>query len=652
MLLQALKKHVAPSLLLTKKLEFTSFSNSVPLSAQNTFFKAITHPLAVTKVQALISKLEALKSVVIYDPFLNFPALDSLYSLGNVNVTDIFVQQVTDIGKTLHGKNTKPVDQIGEHLPSAVLLLAFEGDKHLSHFRHLLPESCQIVTLDETKIPEEFLTKKDHYLQPLNFSTNFGFFREQGSEHTRISFVNYWGSYGATSARFWLCLFDEQGTKIAEWEQSMGGSGEMLVIDSSEIKKRFNLPNFTGSLYMHAQHIVAHDIIKYVCDLYNDEGTTLTVTHDSNSWPADYYSGIPAPQSGEKILLWIQNCHPIAIEAGSVAVRLMGGETLIPLEKTIAPFATYGWDLGESLPASWPAQYEVVASKYFTRPRYEVLHENGLRHISHANVERTDLAPDNDLPVASQYLGKGYILPFPVLPMDQYETLVMPTPMALSQQYLTLTMYIYDAAGALVDTLPLAPIHRSESRVFDMGTILSGVNYQAGHIELAYNPAHLSDADGWLHALVRYRRKDSGQTAETSFGAHIYNIPVVYKNEPQSYKGNPPGLRTTLILRSYGAEDTFCQLIYPCSKTWLPTSSTDLILYTAGGKEIVRKRIAIPMNGSHFFTVNSTFSQEQRASAGEKAYVIIKDTTCRLFGFHGQTNDSKQRFSIDHMFGF
>jgi hypothetical protein len=37
--------------------------------------------------------------------------------------------------------------------------------------------------------------------------------------------------------------------------------------------------------------------------------------------------------------------------------------------------------------------------------------------------------------------------------------------------------------------------------------------------------------------------------------------------------------------------------------------------------------------------------------AGESGYVLIRDTTCRLFGFHGVDNSSGS-FSFDHMFGF
>ena len=37
--------------------------------------------------------------------------------------------------------------------------------------------------------------------------------------------------------------------------------------------------------------------------------------------------------------------------------------------------------------------------------------------------------------------------------------------------------------------------------------------------------------------------------------------------------------------------------------------------------------------------------------AGPGAYVVIRDKTCRLFGYHGLLNGDNS-FSLDHMFGF
>ena len=45
------------------------------------------------------------------------------------------------------------------------------------------------------------------------------------------------------------------------------------------------------------------------------------------------------------------------------------------------------------------------------------------------------------------------------------------------------------------------------------------------------------------------------------------------------------------------------------------------------------------------------FSPDQRTRAGNAGYVVVRDTTCRLFGYHGLLTEDGP-FSLDHMFGF
>jgi hypothetical protein len=45
------------------------------------------------------------------------------------------------------------------------------------------------------------------------------------------------------------------------------------------------------------------------------------------------------------------------------------------------------------------------------------------------------------------------------------------------------------------------------------------------------------------------------------------------------------------------------------------------------------------------------FDADIRAAAGVGAYAVIRDTTCRLFGYHGLLGEGGA-FSLDHMFGF
>ena len=170
-------------------------------------------------------------------------------------------------------------------------------------------------------------------------------------------------------------------------------------------------------------------------------------------------------------------------------------------------------------------------------------------------------------------------------------------------------------------------------------------------MELIYDFSDGGSADGWLHAIARYEDRESGHIAETSFGAHIYNILDVYKDEPQSYAGPPPGLTTRLFLRvGPRGTQTQCHLIYAASKPWLPTSDTRLILTAADGSEVASERVAIACGGSLLWNVDEVFGAAARENAGENCYVLVRDTTCRLFGYHGLRTE--EAFSFDHMFGF
>ena len=94
-----------------------------------------------------------------------------------------------------------------------------------------------------------------------------------------------------------------------------------------------------------------------------------------------------------------------------------------------------------------------------------------------------------------------------------------------------------------------------------------------------------------------------------------------------------------------------CHLIYSASTPWHGTSTTQLIL-TGGEGDIIAKRIIkIPCGGSHLWRYSEIFDDAERKAAGDRAYVVIRDTTCRLFGYHGLLG-TEGAFSLDHMFGF
>jgi hypothetical protein len=92
-------------------------------------------------------------------------------------------------------------------------------------------------------------------------------------------------------------------------------------------------------------------------------------------------------------------------------------------------------------------------------------------------------------------------------------------------------------------------------------------------------------------------------------------------------------------------------LIYPASARWNANSETELELFDGDGTMIAAQTLQIPCSGSVLIYPSAYFSEDRLRDAGEAGYVLIRDTTCRLFGFHGVDNKSGG-FSFDHMFGF
>ncbi len=634
-------------------LDIDTFSN---VSGGFSFFKALGHPLAAPRIHALLERLAATGPVAIYDPLGHAAAFAALYDIGELDCAGVYVQDLDAIGKTVLGHAAKPVTVLPRGI-GAVLVLAFDADRVIEHIRHLPPESAEIVSLDAGRLDDSMLTNPRHYLDPINFATNFAFFRDAGGHHTRLVTANYWGGYGARDTRLWLCLLDANGAEIAQWTQAAPAADGLIVIDSRDVRARFGLGEFTGQLFVHVINGAGHDVVKYALDTYGDDAAELSCTHDANTWPSDLYAGLPAPDEGERVVLWVQNSHPCPIPAGAIGLNPMGRDNEIAwLDHEIPPFGSHALDVANLLPGlRWPAQIEIRAGKHFVRPRYEVTAKSGRTRISHPNVERGDLAPDPGIPGLSALLGKGYLLPAPVLPVERFSTLVLPTPMSTAQQTLPVAAIVYDRDGGEVARHGFGNLGRGHAALLDIDTLLAATDSLPGgygHVELVYDFSDGGDADGWLHALFRYRDRGTGHGADTSFGAHIFNAALTYRNEPQSYGGPAPGLSTRLFLRIGPPPlDTMCHLIYPASTPWRARSDTALILRDGDGNEVAEHRVEIACGGSLFWRYRDTFDRAARDAAGDNAYVMIRDTTCRLFGYHGLLG-GQQSFSLDHMFGF
>lgn len=626
----------------------------------NTLYKALTHPHAVRPARALLDALAGAGPTAIVDPHGAAAAFAEIFGLNGVATEGVYVQDVGRVGGDVLGHVAAPVTELAESGARSVLVTGFDAERLLAQLQHYLPAGAEVFSLDAMRIPDERLTNRRTYLDPLNFATNFAFFRDTGTLHTRLVTANYWAGYGASSVTCWLTLFDDDGAMIAEWSETRGGAGMTIAIDSRDVRARFGLGDFAGQLFIHVVGAAGHDVVKYALDTFGAQdgqpGTTcdgaLSCTHDANAWPADRYAGLPAPAPGERVILWVQNSHPTPIRAGAIGLNPMGEDEVAALPDPIGPFASRAVDVAELLPGlAWPRQVEIRAGKHIVRPRYEIV-AGGRRRIAHVNVERADLRPNPELSELAPLLGKGYLLPAPILPPGEWESVLLPTPMAQSQTELPVAALCYDPEGREVARVPLGRLPRDHAHALSLDAIAAGLGERHGHVELVYDFANGGSGDGWLHALFRYRHRRSGHAAETSFGAHVFNTLLVYRDEPQSYTGRPPGLSSRLFLR-LGDEpyDTLCQLIYPASRSWHPRSATEIILHDRNGAEIARTTLAIPCSGSRLVRYHALFDAATRARAGTGAYAIVRDPTCRLFGYHGLLGRDGA-FSLDHMFGF
>jgi hypothetical protein len=616
----------------------------------NVLYKALAHPLAAEAIAVLFAALSEAGPVAVVDPEGIAAALFALHP-NRPPIEGIYVQDVRDIGADRAGWPGRPLTDLRRAQVAHVLVAAFECGRMMERVRDLAPEGARLVSLDNARLPDAMLTNKRRYLDRLNFATNYAFFRDQDGLATRLVTANYWSGYGAEQVRLWLRLYDTNGAVLAEWTEPVPPGAAGVQIDSTEIRQRFGLPEFSGQLFIHAVGVAGHDVVKYALDTYG--GASLSCTHDANAWPADRYAGLPAPRADERVTLWVQNSHAVPIPAGALTLDRMGGERPVSVGRGIAAYASVPIDVGAVLPGlHWPAQVEIRAGRHIVRPRYEVTRA-GRTRIAHPNVERADLRPDDGIKALSNLLGRGYLLPFPILPRGRFRTEVQPTPMADTQLTLPLRLDVFDPAGRLVAQRFLGCLDRGHAVAPDLDDLLDADALpQGGHGELVYDFRDGGDADGWMHALIRVTDRRNGHAAETSFGAHIYNTAMTYRDEPQSYSGPPPGLSTRLFLRLGDAQRRgFAVLIYPASAAWHGMSATTLLLYDGNGAKLAEQTVRIACSGSMLIQPGTLFTADDIERAGRHGYIVVRDTTCRLFGYHGLM-DQTGGFSLDHMFGF
>ncbi len=597
----------------------------------NVMYKALAHPMAAKSIGALATQLQGLSELSIFDPNGQFSTCDAFLHLSQLPNVRRFCADTRQCEAAV-----KPISQ---YSGGPLLVLDFDYP-HLAHLA-TLGGSGPVFDLNDIKLPASWQTVPAQYLSPLNFVYDFALFQHQQPRPgivTRITTANYWARYGATEVELHCLLFDQAGQIIANWKRSIRKANELIQIDSDQLAQEYQLPGFSGQLMLHAVGAAGHDVMKYVCDQY-DVDEHLTTTHDANSWPAARYGGIPLPTADDqKVSLWIQNPHFREIPAGTLSLATPANQQ-VTLQRPIAPLETYQWVLG---PMADSAQVTLSSARQLARPRYSI-EQRGKHHLAHANVVRDDLAHDENYWKQDTALGRGYLLTAPLLTPADYQCEVLVTPMSSLRDPADIRLQTFSTDGVEMSDIALASGDPRWQTVD---------GNHVGHLELSYDPQRRGPVDGWLHAIFRYRHRVSGHQSETSFGSHMFNMLATYGSEPQSYNGPPPGLRTRLFGRSPPAGCRgFFVLIYPTSQTWHELSDTQIQLLDQRGTLLDQRQLQIPQSGSVQFFVDELFDSTLLSAPHQ---LLIRDSRCRLFGYHGLTqgDGDQTRFSVDHLFGF
>lgn len=233
------------------------------------------HPLAAPKIDDLLTQLGRYEKVALYDPQGWLLPFNEIHSLARLNVSGVYVQKFEAIGTSLVGHVAKPVTQLMETCPRRYLSCPSMKRCCWTPF---LPRTIKVYSLKDVKVDGALLTNPKKYLDPLNFATNFAFFRDEAGLHTRLATANYWTGYSQKPVKIWCRLFDAAGTEIVTWEEALAQAGESFVLDSKEIRARFNLGDFCGQVFLHVVGAAGHDIVKYGLDIYSDDGSVLSCT--------------------------------------------------------------------------------------------------------------------------------------------------------------------------------------------------------------------------------------------------------------------------------------------------------------------------------------------------------------------------------------
>ena len=106
-------------------LAISTFSNK---RGGDCLFKALGHPLVVPRLRVLLSDLERTGPVAIYDPHNAATTLAALYATGLIKISDVYVQKIEDLNRTIFGQRTQPVSALSGTRAKTLFVVAYDAD--------------------------------------------------------------------------------------------------------------------------------------------------------------------------------------------------------------------------------------------------------------------------------------------------------------------------------------------------------------------------------------------------------------------------------------------------------------------------------------------------------------------------------------------
>src|SRR5205085_6174907 len=136
----------------------------------NTLYKALTHPHAAAPGRALVAALAARPPTAIVDPLGAADGFAELVGLAGVELAGVYVQNIAQLSKEVLGSGALPINKLADSGARSVLVAGFDAERLLGQLQPYVPAGAEVLSLDRMRIPEERLTNRRAYLDPLNFA--------------------------------------------------------------------------------------------------------------------------------------------------------------------------------------------------------------------------------------------------------------------------------------------------------------------------------------------------------------------------------------------------------------------------------------------------------------------------------------------------